>query len=261
MRMTLWGTAIVGAVVALAALIVAVVALADDDDDGGGRSVAVVGGDAAAQAGGVTVVGQGTVRVDPDRAILSIGAGVTAPRAADAWNGTQAAIGRLSDLLQSQFGIAEEDITTEFVSLFPQFDFDRPLPEGGNQSITGYRAEQTLSVRIERTDALGEIVDAASEELGDALTVSGVSFTVDDPSQFEGPAREAAVENARVAAGDIAELAEVDLGDPIAIEQLSLATSAPIEAADRAAFQPAGLGFFPGQAEIVVVLKVTFAIR
>lgn len=259
MRTAQWGLAAVAALVAVAALAVAI--SAKEEDDSGGAT-ASAGQNTAAAASGVTVVGQGSVRVEPDRAIISIGAGVTAPTAAEAWNRSQDDIAKLGALFTSQFGIDEADITTEYVSIYPQYDFGGIEPRP-NPPITGYRVDHTLSVRTGKLDQLGDIVDAATTAIGDDILLNGVTYTIDDPSALEGPARESAVRNAQRAAEDIAKLTGVDLGDIVAVEQLTTAASPAIDAKGGGAPVPpaTGGGFYPGQTEVVVVLRVTFAIK
>ncbi len=116
---------------------------------------------------------------------------------------------------------------------------------------------------VVRTNAPTRPMSVPFTAIGDDILLNGVTYTIDDPSALEGPARESAVRNAQRAAEDIAKLTGVDLGDIVAVEQLTTAASPAIDARGGGAPVPAatGGGFYPGQTEVVVVLRVTFAIK
>ena len=87
-------------------------------------------------------------------------------------------------------GIAEEDIQTSGLSLWPTFGND-------GREITGYQASTNVTSPIRDVEAVGAVVDALKGFVGEELTLGGISFSYDDPEAVLGEARTAAIDNAR----------------------------------------------------------------
>ncbi|MBW2542354.1 MAG: SIMPL domain-containing protein, partial [Deltaproteobacteria bacterium] len=79
--------------------------------------------------------------------------------------------------------------------------------------IVGYAVSNRVSVKVRDLDTVSDVLDDAAEAGGDAARVSGISFAVDEPEQYESEARKAAVEDARKRAEELAALAGVKLGE------------------------------------------------
>ena len=78
--------------------------------------------------------------------------------------------------------------------------------------IIGFTVNNQLSVKVRDFDRLSETLDRAIAAGGDAVRVNGISFTVDEPEQYWDEAREAAVNDARERAQQLARLAGASLG-------------------------------------------------
>ncbi len=78
--------------------------------------------------------------------------------------------------------------------------------------IIGFTVNNQLTVKVRDFDRLSETLDGAIAAGGDAMRVNGVSFTVDEPEQYWDEAREAAVNDARERAQQLAKLAGASLG-------------------------------------------------
>ena len=158
----------------------------------------------------VTVIGSGQVQGAPDTLTAQVGIEVVAPDATAAMNQTSDRQRAVIDSLTAG-GIDAKDISTTGVNLQPQY--------GENSTVTGYRAANTISVRVRDLDAapgtLATIIDAG----GDATRINSVSFSIEDDSKLLSDARTKAFEDAKGRAQQYAELSELSLGTIISISE------------------------------------------
>jgi uncharacterized protein len=126
---------------------------------------------------GITVQGLGQVRVDPDEATVRLGVltrEATARAAQDRANQVAAAIlGAVAKL-----GVPRQDIQTSGLDLGPVYSQPRPDEQVQEPRISGYQASYTVSVRLEKLDLVGPVVDAALASGANQL--QGVSFGLRD---------------------------------------------------------------------------------
>lgn len=134
----------------------------------------------------LAVSAEGRVESAPDMATLSLGVLTEGQTAAAALADNSRRMNALTQALRGA-GVAERDIQTSNVSVNPQYVY----AENQRPRITGYQANNTVSVRVRNLDRLGRIIDAAVEAGGN--TVNGVSFSHQDPeAQLDAARREAA---------------------------------------------------------------------
>ncbi|HEY8021252.1 MAG TPA: SIMPL domain-containing protein [Thermoanaerobaculia bacterium] len=164
----------------------------------------------------ITVQGTAEVRSDPEVAIVRLGVVAQAPTAQAA---QQRASGVASAILAAvrELGVSEAQVQTSDLSLSPLYA-NNPSPEAGNEPrITGYQATNTVSVRLEVMDQVGQMIDAGLK--AGANRVDGVDFGLKD----EGPARaralQQAVLQARRKAEAIAGSLNVHLGEVLGAEE------------------------------------------
>lgn len=163
----------------------------------------------------ITVNGQGTVETAPDMATVTLGVTRTAPEAGEALDATSEAvaevIARLEDL-----NIAPQDMQTSGLNLQPIWSRE---VKNGTQSreITGFSASNQLTVRVRELNDLGVLLDAVVQE--GANTFAGLRFSLQDPASALADARAAAVRDAMMKAGQIADAAEVTLGPVLSITE------------------------------------------
>lgn len=100
-------------------------------------------GPVAASPRQVTVVGSGQVQGAPDTVTADVGIEVVAPDATAAMNQTSERQRSVIDALTAG-GIDAKDISTTAVNLQPQY--------GENSAITGYRAGNSIQVKIRKLD-------------------------------------------------------------------------------------------------------------
>ena len=195
----------------------------------------------------VTVTGEATIAVAPDAAIIRIGVtsqDKTAREASDA-NAKQmsAVLAAIKDT-----GIAERDIQTSRLSLQPQYDSSK----SGNARLTGFQANNQVTVKIRDIDKLAIVLDRAIAS--GANEMSGIEFVVSEQSKMLDQARDDAVADARRKADLYAKAAGAKLGSVVSIsEEGPTAQPRPMQAM-RAGAVPIA----PGEQTLRAIVTVTY---
>ena len=199
----------------------------------------------------ITVTGHGTVTVVPDIASLNAGVQASAPTAVEALDSVSANSQDLVATLTG-LGIAEEDIQTSGLSLYPMFGND-------GRAITGYQAATNVNVTVRDVESVGEVVDGLKGFVGEELTLGGISFSYDDPEAVLEAARTQAIDNARTRAEQYAAAAGTDLGEIMRIVEGSAPQMPfPVEfAADEASRSQVAIE--PGTQDLGADVTVVFA--
>jgi uncharacterized protein len=171
----------------------------------------------------ITVDGVGVVSGIPDTASLSLGVNVQGPSAADVMQRVNTKAGALIDTLTAA-GVAKADIQTGYVSVWPQY-------RDGSQDVNGYWASNSVNATIHDVSRAGPVIDAATEAVGDGVTLGGISFSIDDTSDLYGQARQKAVDEAKHRATQLAQAAGTSVG--IVLSMNESVQSTPYAAYDR----------------------------
>ena len=129
----------------------------------------------------------GEVRVQPDLAVLNLGVEADGGDAAQAFARARSRMAALFAVLHAQ-GVADTDIQTAGLNLQAQY---ADAGGKGPPVLTGYRASNTVDVRLRDVGHVGAVVDALVS-VG-ANQVNGVSFQLSNPSVAEDEARRLAV--------------------------------------------------------------------
>jgi uncharacterized protein YggE len=142
----------------------------------------------------LTVQGLGQVRTDPDQASVQLGVVArqpTARAAQDEANRVAAAI--LEGV--AKLGVPRTDVQTSDLNLGPVYSQPRPDRSFEEPRITGYQASYVVSVRLEKLDLVGRVIDAALA--AGANQLQGVSFGLRNDRAARARALEQAVAQAR----------------------------------------------------------------
>jgi len=195
----------------------------------------------------VTVTGEATVAVAPDAAVIRIGVtsqDKTAREASDA-NAKQmtAVLAAIKDT-----GIAERDIQTSRLSLQPQYDSSK----SGNARLTGFQANNQVTVRIRDIDKLATVLDRAIA--AGANEMSGIEFVVSEQSKMLDQARDDAIADARRKAELYAKAAGAKLGNVVSISEEGPAPQARPMQAMRASAVPIA----PGEQTLRSIVTVSY---
>ena len=195
----------------------------------------------------VTVVGVGNIKVRPDTAIIQIGVDTEGKSAKDALalnNQQSAAIQKKL----SELGIADKDIQTSGFNIFPNYGTD-------GRQVIGYRVINSVTVKVRAIDKAGTLLDGAN-------SISGISFTVDNPRTAEDQARVAAMGDAKARAEMLARAGGTNVGDVLIITE-NIGSAVPIAMPmERSAVAADGaVPVQPGEQTISISVQVTYALR
>jgi hypothetical protein len=206
----------------------------------------------------ISVRGTGRVAVKPDTAVVRMGAEMRAPTVAEATADVARRSSAVIDRVKA-LGVAERDITTVAYSIDPVVAPRRT--EEDPTRIVAYRVVNMVQVKIRDLGAVGRILDAALT--AGANTISGLQFTVDDPSRLEAEARTLAVKAAAATAQQLAAAAGVVLGDLMSLTedvaprpQYMARMGAPTTSAASMSMGPVE----SGQVEVVVNVEAQYRI-
>jgi uncharacterized protein YggE len=217
----------------------------------------------------LTVSGTGEAFGAPDRAVVRLGAVAQAPQAADAQKQVGEIVARTIDALK-QLGIDEKAIRTAGVSLSPVYtDFQPPRPAQQQQppqepKISGYRASNTVEVRLDDLTKIGPVIDAG---IGTgANNVEGVEFQLKDDAPQRKAALKQAAGDARGKAEALAEAMGMRLGGAIEVIEGGVGGWPPIPFARRggamlAEAMAAGTPIQPGQLQITASVTITYRLH
>ncbi|MBE7219760.1 MAG: SIMPL domain-containing protein [Caulobacteraceae bacterium] len=132
------------------------------------------------------VQAEGVAHVAPDMATVTLGVSSEAPSAAAAQARTAQRMGAVVEALRRQ-GLSGRDVQTATLSLSAQYAY----AEGQAPRLTGYRASNSVTVKVRDLARLPAAVDATTQAGADE--VSGIDFGLQDPQAAEDAARRDAV--------------------------------------------------------------------
>jgi len=160
----------------------------------------------------LTVSAEAEASQAPDIARLSTGVVTQAGDANTALRNNAREMDKVLAALKSA-GIAERDIQTSGISLYPQYRH----PRGEAPSITGYQAANTVSIKVREIARLGAVLDALVAS--GANQINGPSFAIDEPEPVYDRARLAALDKARTRAALYADALGMKVGRIISISE------------------------------------------
>src|SRR6201997_4393443 len=200
----------------------------------------------------VTVLGSGQVQGVPDTLTADVGIEFTAPDVTAAMNQTndrqQAVINAVAGA-----GVDRKDISTTDVSLQPQYD-----NAGG--AITGYRAGNSIRVKIHPADSASHVLAVIVGAGGDATRIHSVSYSIADDSQLVKDARTRAFQDAKNRAEQYAQLSGLKLDKIISISEPSGGAATTPPAPPRSGMQ-AAVPLEPGQQTVSFSVTAVWQLR
>ena len=213
---------------------------------------------------GIWVSGTGEVTVTPDIATLRVGVEAQETTVAVAQDKANEAMSQVMATL-TDGGVAKEDIQTQHFRIRQRTRWDEKT---GEEIVVGYRVTNTVTAKIREIEKVGGIVDAVVKAGGDLIRVDDLDFSVDDPSIYYDEARQQAMADAKNRAEQLADAADVKLGEPTYIAEsahmppiyegivYSMAEG-PVPAPAPAPVPPTS----PGEVKISLTVQVAYSIR
>jgi uncharacterized protein YggE len=203
----------------------------------------------------IAVIGEATVSVAPDQALIDGGVTSDAKTAHEAADANNAAMAKVLAALKGA-GLDEKDYQTSRLSLQPKYAPDR----AGPTTINGYRASNRVTIKVRDVAKVASVIDvlvgAGANEIG------GINFVVSQASKVLDEAREKAVADARRKAEIYAKAAGVSLGDAISISEEGNSPVPMYRAGKMAAPMAAsGAPVAQGEETLSVSVSVSWAIK
>ena len=162
---------------------------------------------------GISVHGHGEASARPDtiEMRLSISALETSISAANTV--TADATSRVIESLRAA-GVDRSDIGTSSLTIGPEYTHVNQ-----QRQLAGYRASNSLVVRIRDIESTGGVIDDLVASGGDLVIVNGLEFVIEDPKPLESEARQAAWNDAVAKATQLARLSGRELGPARSIRE------------------------------------------
>lgn len=212
----------------------------------GGALLALVPAHAAERI--VTVTGEATVGVAPDAAIIRIGVSSQEKTAREAGEANAKQMTSVLAAIKAS-GIAERDIQTSRLSLQPQYDPNK----GGTARLTGFQANNQVTVRIRDIDTLPSVLDRAIA--AGANEMSGIEFVVSEQSKLLDQARDDAIADARRKAELYARAAGAKLGQVVSISEEGVT---PPQPRPMQAVRAGAVPVAPGEQTLRAIVSVSY---
>lgn len=204
----------------------------------------------------LSVSGEGSATAAPDIATVTLGVSTRADTAADAMAQNAEQQQKVFDALTA-LGVAERDIQTSGLNLSPVMDYT-PTQEGKPAILTGYTAQNMLTLRVRDLAGLGAALDGLVS--AGANEINGIAFSREDMTEAEDAARTAAIQAAQKRAEVMAAAAGMRLGPLISLSDAQSA-SGPVAFASmardaKAAATPIAAGELTVSASVTAVFAL-----
>jgi uncharacterized protein YggE len=204
----------------------------------------------------VKVDAEASVSAKPDTMTVQLGVQVNGSSANDTLNQANAKATALIATLKGA-GIADADVATNNVSVYPETDMRGHVP--------GYTASEGVQAILRDLTKAGSVIDAAAHSVGDAITLGGVTFSISDTGPLYVKARQLAVQHAKDEATDLATAAGAGVGQVLSIVDQSVTVPRPYDypLASAGAATPSTtvpVPIQPGSQEVDLTVEVTFAL-
>jgi hypothetical protein len=151
----------------------------------------------------ITVEAGGAASATPDTLTISMGVQVNGATASAALSDANNQASTLTGSLTAS-GVAAGDVRSTDFSIVPTL-----TPSG---RISGYQVSNALLVTLHDMPDAGRVIDTAASSVGDAIRVSGITFSVSNTASVDGQARADAVSAAAAHARSMARAAGASLG-------------------------------------------------
>ena len=186
---------------------------------------------------GIYVVGEGSIKVKPDIAVVNLGIQAERRTASRARKEASENMQQLMDAIKA-VEVEDKDIQTSYFNISPRYDWIEEKDENGRkisrQVLVGYTVSNNVNVTIRNLDNVSKVIDSAAEASGDTIRINNVYFRVENTEEHEAELRELAYMDALVKAKHFSSMAAVELGEVIMISEVNMSV-APVMSRNRMA--------------------------
>ena len=206
----------------------------------------------------VTVEGVGSSKQTPDRVDIVLSLSETGATSVDARNAVAQTMKRLEATLSGQ-KVATNQSKTENVSVQQDWDY-----VSGSRVANGYIARQTLSVFLSGADVEKD-AEVLQAKLPNRVSVDSIDFSLVEKKMGSDEARNAAFEDAKKQAAQLAQLAGKKLGKVVAIsasdDQGQMIYPVRAKSVNQIAESASESKLYAGEQEQTAKLTVTFELE
>jgi len=207
----------------------------------------------------IAVTGEGEVKVAPDLAVLVFAVETTAPTAAAAVADNARKSTVLTDALKKEVASAGKVSTTRY-SVDPVYEQRERGAPTTPPHITGYVARNQVRAETHTIDALGKLIDAATQ--AGANRIDGLDFTLEQRAQAQSDALQRAGQDARRQADAAAAALGVKLGKVLSASTAPMPIAMPrTYARVGAAMADVNTPIDAGDITVSATLQVTYEIE
>ena len=154
-----------------------------------------IGRSPGAAAATISVSGTGTVKGTPDTASFSIGVHTTDGSAKAAMEVNNQKVAALIAALKRN-GVTAKEMQTSGLNIYQNTN--------NYGVVTGFSVDNTRNVTMHNMKRVGSAIDAAATAVGNGIQLNGITFSISNQSKLLQAARVKAMQNARLAAGQLA---------------------------------------------------------
>ena len=220
---------------------------------GGTAAAQTVTPDASRQPSGIHVSGEASAVATPDIAYVSSGVQTDAGTAQDAQSRNNETMDKVIAAIKAT-GIADNDIKTTGLSV-------SPIYQSGN-TISGYRATNTVRVTVNDIKQAGPVLDAAIN--AGANNAGNISFSIKDQTGYYQQALARAVQQARQKGDALASAMGASIVSVQSVEEESSVAAPRFEAAAPRAANVAAMAptpVQPGELTVTAKVRVVYTFR
>lgn len=167
-----------------------------------------------AESATISVSGSSTVYMHPDNASFAVSAEAVRETTDEAREATDAIITEAVSVLKDRYGISDEDIRTNYLSLSPEYRY-----VDNQRVLTGQRGYQSIDVSLSDISVIGPIVEDLAKING--ISISSITLDKSDKSAEIAEARRLALTDAIGKAATYASAIGRELGTVISISDNS----------------------------------------
>jgi uncharacterized protein YggE len=167
----------------------------------------------------ITVIGKATVKSAPDEAVVTLAVESDGTEPGTSMNANAAATTKVMERLKA-IGVESAAIETANVTVYPIRTYN---PQTGEETLTGYRSQNSVTVTLKEAQMIGKVLAAAVE--AGVTNVSGPVWKLSDDTTAVAEALKQAVANARTKAEALAAAQGVKVGDVIMMNESSVEQS------------------------------------
>jgi uncharacterized protein YggE len=201
----------------------------------------------------ISVVGTATLFGKPDTASFQIGVSTVAPSAKTALANNNTQVSAVETSLRAH-GVTDSEMQTSGLDMYANTN-----QQG---TITGFTADDSLTVTLHKLTTLGSVIDGAANAAGNGVTLGGITFSITNDAKILERARAAAVDNALVDATQIADAAGTKVNGVVKIvDQENQNTGVVMPFSNALAASSASVPVQPGASTVSVQVSVVYSLK